>query len=69
MAITNSNIGLQEPSTITNRVAAVTIARGSTNGPIVGMTPSRKGPLKGSRPPRAASAATRGCRRASRRRG
>jgi hypothetical protein len=28
---TFSNIGLQEPSTITNRVAAVTIARGSTN--------------------------------------
>jgi hypothetical protein len=31
MAVTFSNIGLQEPSTITNRVAAVTVARGSTN--------------------------------------
>lgn len=31
MAITFSNIGLAEPSTITNRAAAVTIARGSTN--------------------------------------
>src|SRR3990167_4301746 len=31
MAITFSNIGLAEPSTITNRVAAVTIPRGSTN--------------------------------------
>src|SRR3990167_8757753 len=31
MAITFTNIGLAEPSTITNRVAAVTIPRGSTN--------------------------------------
>lgn len=31
MPITFSNIGMEEPSTITHRAAAVTIARGSTN--------------------------------------
>ena len=31
MAITFTNIGLAEPSTVTNRLAAVTVTRGSTS--------------------------------------